>query len=294
MEWDSQDDVIREFKLSSTASDMEGINRELVSIQSNLHPDRHGGVFPSPEDKEKYHRVSDAIRFISDLSSASKALIPISQLPAIIKAINEAQMVPKETQIYQFRKDIRQENHEVQHSSYRLPRVGSGMFGTICLGLFTFSNVFEQHAILGPLLENSLSQYLLLVFSGYAGVFFTYTWFRERRQEARVEFLLTEDGLRESFSGLLEKGKRFSLRDVLRNMYQGRARYRISALSPLSILLGGSGIRSSILEKIANAHLLELENRGAIHRLDIPSIEPTYEVDANLDVSSTPSDSQEG
>ena len=29
-------------------------------------------------------------------------------------------------------------------------------------------------------------------------------------------------------------------------------------------------------------HLLELENRGAIHRLDIPSIDPIYQVDDNL------------
>lgn len=283
MAWNSLDEIIEEYELSSNRDDLEGLRSELLSKLVELHPDKTGGSFPSKETEEKYHRISSAIDFVSGLSQESKALIPISELIAIIKGFNEAQIIPKQTQMNTFRKEIRDENREALRTRYTISRISSGVFASICLALFTFSNALQQHPLMGPLLDNTISQITLLGLSVYAGMFFLLTWYIERKHEAALEFLLSEDGLRAIFYVLLEKGKRFTLIDVLdRIRLTNIGNYRRSASDIFSAPIGKPRMRSSVVEKIANMHLIELENRRVVHRLDIPSISPVYQVDENL------------
>lgn len=277
MDWNSIDDIIKELKLNSSSDDFEGLKRELRAIMVKLHPDKTEGSFTSKNNEQRYIKASSALEYISGLSKDSQALVPVTALPAIIKAIHEVQLTPVQTQISQLRTEAREENRINVRSSITLPRIGSGVLASICAGLFTFSSSLERHPILS-ILDNFASQLVLLSFAIYAGVFFILTWVMERRQEELVGYLISEDGRYQIFEPLLSLCQ-FSLLDVLRTI---RELLRQRQRSGMIILFGGRRIQPSILEKIASIHLLELENRGVIHRLDIPSIDPLYKVDENL------------
>ena len=55
---------------------------------AEIHPDRHDGSFKSEEDKKKWEDFHSAKTFL-DSQIADQALIPVSQLPVIIKHLQE-------------------------------------------------------------------------------------------------------------------------------------------------------------------------------------------------------------
>ncbi len=275
MDWNSIDDIIKELKLNSSSDDFKGLKRELRAIMVKLHPDKTGGSFTSKNNEQRYIKASSALEYISGHSKDSQALVPVTALPAIIKAIHKAQLAP--VQISQLRTEAREENRINVRSRITLPRIGSGVFASICVGLFTFSSSLEGHPILS-IFNSFVAQLILLSFAIYAGIFFILTWVMEHRQEELVGYLISEDGRYQIFEPLLSLGQ-FSLHDVLKTI---RELLRQRQRSSMLILFGARRIQPSIIEKIADIHLLELENRGVIHRLDIPSINPLYKIDENL------------
>src|SRR5947209_20361749 len=88
--WLSAADVAQEFGLTGHTNDPAALRNELRKVMSELHPDKNAGDFKSDEEKKKFLHVKDALEFLDAQTQNAGALIPISQLPAIIKAFSEA------------------------------------------------------------------------------------------------------------------------------------------------------------------------------------------------------------
>jgi len=295
MTWISTKQIIKDLGLKSKPDDYDGLKRELRTKLAEIHPDKNGGAFSSPEDEELYNRISSAYEFVNLACRESTALIPVTQLPAIIKAVKDAQLAPTEHQVGQLRAECWEESRLDTHNRYALPRIGSGVFAAICASLFTFSGSLAKHPVLGSLAQNMTVQVLLLVMAAYAGIFFLMTWVRERKEEELIDYLMSETARREIFHRIMvhihhadgndSTSRQFSIRDVMKvieERWGGHRRYSSSPFIILSVFLGSRGIKPSLIEKIAQIHLLEMEKRGAIHRIETPSMDLVYEFEDKL------------
>lgn len=292
MNWTSAEQVVRELNLSANPRDYDAIKRELRVGLASIHPDKNGGTFSNTADETRYNAISSAYEYIGRSADDSTALIPVTQLPAIIKAVRDAQVAPRQAQISTLRTECRSESRVATHDRYLLPKVGSGTFAAVCGALFTFSGSLVDHPILGAMAKTAGFQYGLLTASAYAGLFFLLTWSRERREEARVEWLMSDEGRRHIFDNLLRKTRdpmrvsksgHFTAREVV-DVIMEDSGYRMGSPAVLvaAVLLSRGRITTSVAEKIADVHLLELEQRGAIRKLEDPSIDVVYEFDAQV------------
>jgi len=296
MNWTATEDIVRDLKLEASPRDYDALKRELRTRLATLHPDKNGGVFPDKGIEEMYNSVSSAYEFVTHASDDSRALIPVSQLPAIIKAVREAQVAPAQLQISALRAEFRIESRMGTHDRYIFPKIGSGVFAAVCAFLFTFSGSLAGHPILGPLSKNSEMQYGLLAAASLAGIFFVLTWVRERKQEAKEEWLISEQGRRKIFNELLnqasdpmdsERDGRFTGREVVtliqRESYESFS-MPFLFLTPFRLLgmFTRPCLSLALAEKITEVHLLELEKRGAISRVEGPSIDTVYQIDERI------------
>lgn len=296
MTWTSIEQIVKDLGLDSRPDDYDGLKRELRTKLAELHPDKNGGAFSSSEDEGRYNRVSSAYEFVNLACHESTALIPVTQLPAIIKAVRDAQLAPTQLQVGQLRAECREESRLDTHNRYALPRIGSGVFAAVCASLFTFSGSLAEHPVLGILAKKMTFQLSLLGLAAYTGMFFLLTWVRERKEDALADYLMSEKARREIFDQVLHnthavsKGatpRQFSIRnvmDVIEERWGGRRHYHSSPIF-LSVFFGNRGVKPSLIEKIAQIHLLELEKRGAIHRIETPSMDSIYEFDKQLKTS---------
>lgn len=297
MTWTSTEQIVKALRLVSQPDDFDGLKRELRTKLAELHPDKNGGAFSSPEDEGRYNGVSSAYEFVNLATRESTALIPVTQLPAIIKAVRDAQLAPTQLQVGQLRAECREESRLDTHNRYALPRIGSGVFAAICASLFTFSGSLAEHPVLGTLAKSTTFQVSLLVLAGYAGMFFLLTWVRERREDALADYLMSEKARREIFDQILRNThtvsedatpRQFSVRNVMYVMEErwgGRYHHHSPLYMFRSLFLGNRGVKPALIEKIAQIHLLELEKRGAIHRVETPSMDSLYEFDKQLKTS---------
>jgi hypothetical protein len=111
-----------------------------------------------------------------------------------------------------------------------------------------------------------------------SGLFFLLTWVLERRDAARSEWLLSEEGRRVILRKMLEKhflmGEpiRFTLREFISEIREfGMSKNRIPFLSPTIL-------SRSLAETMAKIHIEELESRGAIKRDNTSKLDVVYEI----------------
>src|SRR5213075_1728217 len=87
MTFSTFDEVARVFQLEGLEP-LE-VRRRLREKQAELHPDRNGGRFANENAEKEFHRLNDAIRLINS-APESTALVPISAIPEIVRAVREA------------------------------------------------------------------------------------------------------------------------------------------------------------------------------------------------------------
>lgn len=282
MTWKSTQDVIDRFGLDAKPDDFEKLDRELRLKVSQLHPDKNGGQFESSEDRREYDEVKAARDFVSNLMSTSQDVVPIAQLPAIFGALQLAQVNQPNGQARHLRTEVRNENRQDLHSRYTAPRLGSGVFAAITGALFTFSGSLSDHPVLGALESSYEMQLGLLILSGYSVIFFGLTWFFEQRAEAKVDFLLSDQGMQIVFKELVQSIKketcslRFSRGRVAKIVSQYCSGSK--PVGKLPMLFGRQRVKPSTIDRIVELHVSEWEARGAINKVETPSIERLYDV----------------
>lgn len=285
MTWNSPEQIATFFNIKDNDDkDLNSLRFSLTKKMASIHPDSNGGTFSDNETEQLWHELQSAKDFIEKSIADSKSessknhMIPIDQVKELLGTFNQLGLQPVTTTISSLKAEARDD----ARSRGFIPRIGSGAFAAICTFLFAFPNSMKDNPIIGKWLENPMFQLILLVLILYSGVFFLMTWTRERRQAERVEFLSTEEGLRNTMIRLFqqrdketEHPRRFTLRDFTKAL--GPSKYSANH-PPISLLFGGGSISDSLADKIANLHISKLLSRGVIIETQQEGLDRTFEV----------------
>jgi hypothetical protein len=280
--WASVAEVAREFGLQQHESDLSALRDGLKKIVSSVHPDKNGGVFRSEQDKDTLLRTQSALEYIEAQSQSDQALIPLSQLPAIVSAVSQALASRPATDSQVLRAGYMADAKARISRRYVLPKVSSGVFAAITGFLVAFPDKFANHPILGPFLAERLTQLGLLAMVFYSGVFFVMAWFRERRTEAHAEYLMSERALVHLFDIITHHASqgdtgRVSSRHIM-DAVQNMAGYRPHSHILLSSMLLGSRVDLQTLENAASIQTQRLVERRLLSRVDVAAIDAWYDV----------------
>jgi len=278
MAWLSIREIVEELGLRTAVNDTDGLKSELRKEVSRLHPDKNNGEFSSTAAKERFNQLTQALEFLDRQSEESQALVPISQVTAIVKAVIEAISPSRDDRVSKSTNEYRAARRSEVASTYKLSRLSSGVFAAICGAILAFSGSLRDNAIFYPLVRRTENQLFVLSLFLCSGLFFFLTWILERRDEARSEWLLSEDGRRFLLKKLLEhhllmgEPIKFTLRELISEIREfGMSRNRIPFLSP-------TVISRSLAESMAKIHIEELESRGAIKRDNSSKLDVVYQV----------------
>ena len=282
MTWPSIEALISDLELESQPDDLDGLRDELRSRLAQRHPDKSNGSFGSDEEKEAFHKLGDARDFIDARIKGSQALIPIDRLPAIIEAIQKAQIAPIESRVAALRSEARSDAKAELHSRLMFPRISSGVFAAISGFAATFGDSFESDPVLGDVVSSPYFRVMMLVIALYAGIYFMMTWISERREEMRIERASSESGRREIFMQLIRRLAKtpepviLTLGDMVEEV-RDFCGTRLSLSLPIRTSVGPAAA-----EKIAKAHILELEDRGVIEREESVGLDVRYRVSESV------------
>lgn len=265
-DWKSVEDVAKEFGVKLDLAGDEGVRSELRRIMATLHPDKHGGEFASDSDKEKYLRAQKAVEFL-DAAKDSLAMIPVSQLPAIVTAV--AQALSFQTQNPQVaRATVLAEARSYISSRFILPKIGSGLFAGLIGLLVAFSDRFAEHPIIGPFLQNDISQSTLLSLMLMSAIGFACTWVIEQRSQAKAEYLMSEHAMAELYETLANsQRKKISSRHIFDAVRRGhRGFYGVGASSV------------QMLEQVAAFQTQRLVERGVLTKMNVAALDAWFEI----------------
>ncbi len=294
MNWNSLKDIVDDFGLNSSSEDSSAVVAEVRSRMVKVHPDKTGGKFLDDEQKSSYNRLSHASKWLENHVN-STAMIPVNQLPMLIKTIGELQRPSHDERIGTLVRDTRAEAKITRQSRYGFPRIGSGAVAAIAGFLAAFPERFTK--IMSPSVASSsfgnatntvylehveqLQRMLSLSFlmaALCAGIMFCLTWLYERRDEERTESAMSSATRENLFRRLVEQ---------LRHEEQS---YDFNAKQFVDIVgeyLGcdrarpfpfGGRLSPTVAEKIAQVHLEELEKRTAIEKIEAKSLYQGYRI----------------
>jgi hypothetical protein len=271
--WTSLDQVVEQFGLDADPRDRESVREALLSELLELHPDKHGGDFPDIETSDRYHSVMSALEFIDRSGASAGALIPVDQLPAIVKSIaNALTTVESGSETIDTGADIAVEiRHGVRRRLF-LPRLTSATLAAVSGTLFTLSGTVAEHPVVSFFEVSAAGLSVAMFFTTLVfAMFFVLTWVREQRELAAAEFLMTEEGLLDGLRRLFEDGTRplegdtygFTIHDVREHAVGWRVRDQ------------------ALAEKVAAVMVNKLLRRRVVRRRSEPSVVETYEVDGD-------------
>ena len=175
---------------------IEDILLAIKKEQALIHPDKNEGKgFAKPEDESRWHRLSEAKQF---LESYQVAVIPVSQLPALINAIRAPVAETQEDRSSRLAEMARVRLRQ----QYFAPKLTSCCCAAVFAFLVTASSSLKTNPVLGVFFENPqmqrTSSLALLTLLLYSGLFFILAWVREAGAQRRVEWMLTTDGIQDS------------------------------------------------------------------------------------------------
>ncbi|MFK0268312.1 hypothetical protein [Pseudomonas asiatica] len=279
--WSSTIDIINEFSLKSQDTELESVREELKKIMSSVHPDRNGGNFSSEEDKSRFLRVQEALRFLELNAHTGSAMIPVSQLPAVINALSQALSTTSSPNANALQSNYMPDARARISRRYALPKIGSGVFAAVTGFLFAFPEKLGEHPILGPMMNETVTQALLLSLMMYSGLFFVISWYKEKRAEANAEYLMSESALSQLFDIITNNSRensetrRVSSRQILEAVECVAEQNRNSG--SLALLIFGSRVELPTIESAAAIQTQRLIERKVLTRVNVVSIDAWYD-----------------
>src|SRR5258706_8499143 len=86
----SIEDIIAEFELHSPLENLDELKEELKQLRTNNQPHNISRETTPEEIKSKFVRIGHAMDFIDKRQNDSKALVRVSNLPAIFEAVSKS------------------------------------------------------------------------------------------------------------------------------------------------------------------------------------------------------------
>lgn len=276
MNWQSRTEIIDALGLESDAGDLPALKSELRDILIGIHPDRNGGMFKSGKDEARYHKATSALEFLEANESTALAMIPVGQLPAIIKAVTEAIAPLREPSASDLSEKCRVTNHSEVTKRYQVQRMTSGTLAAIGGALFAFSSSLKDNLLLGPLATDPVVQACVLTLAIMCAILYMLTRVREKSEESHLDWLMSDEGCAFLLSSSVEPDSReFTLRDFKQTSW-GRKRHPLRLRTPTSSV--------SAMEGIAKFHIKNLEEQGLIKLVRRIGLDPVYRVDDSVDL----------
>lgn len=286
------DEIIAEFTLSAPKNNLEALKNELTLKRNNIHPDKTCGAFQSEEQKLEYHRLDEAINFVDKQLSNQLAVVPVSQLPDIIReAIKALQPI---SQISQAESAIKTSFSRQISSRTKIPRISSATIGAIsALVLVLWSNIQTNPAI-SFLAGSEVARIIWIILFFIMCVAYIWTWLYEQRSHGYVDYLLSESGLTVVLYTLTnwyshevtKNGLEFTKSSLIKVL-----KYRSSAYHRLPIMKVFFNLKRVILPTFlpikmasdcADLILAKLLERGAIQKLNRVDIQEWYQLSNDM------------
>jgi hypothetical protein len=298
MSWATVSEIVHELRLSASADDTAAVATELKKKIIESHPDKTGGTFADDAHKARFQRLLEAEEWINKNRVQSTGMIPIQHLPALIKTLGELNQPSREAKVRELIRETRSDARDLRHAFYELPRIGSGALFAIAAFLAAFPDKFVEKLVPSvvpeTLPEGNRAEYLLEVandqriVSAYflaaallAGFLFCLTWLCERREEDVTERAMSAAGRGFLLSDLLRDHNdtsTFSARQFV--LVVQRHLDRHDFLRPYKrVLAFGRRTSQLVAEKIATAHLEELERAGVVRKSPSKGVYQQYTID---------------
>ena len=292
--WLSVADLVRSLGLNASSDDRKSIRDEIRRRISAIHPDHNGGAFATPEARSQYEDLVAALAFLD--TPLTTALIPVSEVPALIAAIRQAFVPagPVDASADQARAEYREIARADASQRVLLPRIGSGAFAALCTFVLTVGDTFRNDALLGGLTESRSLLFNLLLCSVVA---FLATWWVEQQERNHAEWLATEMGRRHVLKTLFnrlsrrhdglqdEKPTEFSFSDLVETIAAPKkpepmnaSTHRLIRLKRRLSAMGNPRLSIVAAEKLAKPLLDDLVSRGVVRRLPDHLIEDHFQM----------------
>lgn len=245
MSWLSIKEMVQDLGLQVDPSDETVIKNEIRKELSALHPDKNEGRFSSETARERFVALTKAVDYLDQLNSESQALIPVNQVHTLLLTIKDAIEVSSANNLDTTRNECVAVHKKEAKAKYRVPRLGSAIFGSLCGIIIAFAGQLKEHPLFSQILKFGFRQssqyqyflersqelrpteteeglftdalnsymsqrltlylYFLLLLFICSGILFLLTWLSERKAEARGEWLMSERGLRYIFERVLRR-----------------------------------------------------------------------------------------
>jgi hypothetical protein len=285
MNWLSSNEVISKLDLHPEGDSPEEILTCLRRELAALHPDKTDGKFASAAAEERWHKLTSAREYIESIAHRQLAVIPINELPSLIKSLREAAQEPIAVRssrlVAESRVNIKQKT--------LFPKLTSGAFAGICAFLVAASGSLKDHPLFGQLLSHTTTQVVLLILMGYAAMFFVFFWMREGRAERYLEWLLTAEGTHAVLSSVLQtaestkSGHVFTFRDLVNAVFgYRRTGPRKNLSDPISMLVGSRYVDRPLAEKTAQLILDRLKDEGLVLEMPRRGLNQRFQVSTAL------------
>jgi hypothetical protein len=285
-DWESIEDIEREFDLVEAAGDLREIRRTLRAKLKGVHPDSHEGRFGSEGDESQFHRIKSAIEFVDNRlltgnsSPNHQALIVASEFSDALAstfadARNQDRELEKARQLHDKQRQTSEEIAQEVRKKFLFYKIVAGVVAVFFGFLTIFPDKFSGHPVYLAFadfvekLDFTLGILFLYVFIASAAAII-YLWWEEQRELKRKKECLSDKGIEriiksKSFENRLGPLGKFTRADL------------IDALEEVRVSRD-----QNTLNEVAGLIIDKLILRGAAKRVDKPSLNEIYEMDFGI------------
>ncbi|MES2153638.1 MAG: hypothetical protein V4510_00695 [bacterium] len=287
---DEVQEIVQRLRLKASASDEEGVKRELRLRLAELHPDHAGqnGRFADEFDKEEFLQVKSALAALEKRADAgtgvpeSRALVPFDQVRSLMEVALRSQASSPAAESVRRREFLDNARGTFRRAAAP-PKMTSGGIAVAIGALWTFSGQLKD-SVFGrwiPLNSPLVAAATAAVFFVCAVIFLLVRHF-EKRQAAWAEFMMSEAGL---FRLLDADARTFTRRELMERIHDDfyRGRRAGYGFGRRLTRLFGHRLSPALLDDIVEIQLDRLRSRDAILALPGSPLNPRYELKQSPD-----------
>src|SRR6185369_6300479 len=198
MTYQNVEELVAKLRLEADPADVDDVRSRIREELASIHPDKqHNREFRSSEDRERFNELVEALEYLETRKKLETALIPVSQVTELIKAINKVQEPTREEKAAKVKDECRSIYEKETKSKYTIPRISSGVLAGFCALIFHNSDKFydaikvpnelNPRPLLAKIIEPSTFQLFVSVAFVTASLLFLFTWIFERKEKAKEE-----------------------------------------------------------------------------------------------------------
>lgn len=282
--WKNTDEIVAEFGLTASSSDLDALSRELADKRNALHPDTTGGNFQSDQQKDNYLRIQDALDYIQRAKDTAIAVLPVTQITQITEILAKTLIDAKKSESTSAEAitHLKETYSRDVSLTLRIPRITSAGTAVVASAIFGFWGNITDNPVLSSLSSFTLVRIIWIYLALLSGAIFLATYLYEQYAQAYLDLLISEDGLflisemlvtsyAKDASHIDEEGNlRFSRRELVHLVKRPPRFARSGGFARIF-----SGLSDNIASQCVDLVLTKLEKRG-IKRSDEIDIDEWY------------------